>query len=257
MYYKLNLFHGPESGKYEHETDHTAIGMPSFSVSMLLVVLSLLSFLSLICEAASEYRYHFCSNETTFKPNSNYQSNLNHLLSSLTSNATRESGYYNATAGQSPDTTVYGLFLCRGDVSTDSCQTCVATATKEIVEQYCPVGKVAVIWYEECMLRYSNQSFFSTMDEAPSISLYNIQNIAEPDRFTEVQAVPPPPTPVLLAPPPAPAPGKRRFSLLIIVAIVASILVALLLLAISYYFLSRRARKKCNAVPDENGKSLN
>ena len=188
MYYKLNLFHGPESGKYEHKTDQTTIGIPSFSVSMLLVVLSLLSFLSLICEAAPQYRYHFCSNETTFKPNSNYQSNLNHLLSSLTSNATRQSGYYTATAGQSPDTTVYGLFLCRGDVSTDSCQTCVATATKEIVEQYCPVGKVAVIWYDECMLRYSNQSFFSTMDEAPSISLYNIQNITEPGRFTELLA---------------------------------------------------------------------
>ena len=32
MYYKLNLFHGPDSGKYEHETDHTTIGMPSFSL---------------------------------------------------------------------------------------------------------------------------------------------------------------------------------------------------------------------------------
>jgi hypothetical protein len=106
-----------------------------------------------------------------------FTTNLNHLLSSLTSNATRESGYYNATAGQSPDTTVYGLFLCRGYVSTDSYQTCVATATKEIVEQYCPIGKVAVIWYDECMLRYSNQSFFSTMDEVPSISLYNTSRI--------------------------------------------------------------------------------
>ncbi len=51
--------------------------------------------------------------------------------------------------------------------------------------------------------------------------------------------------------------GKRKFSLLIIVAIVAPIVVALLLLPISYYFLSKRARKNYNAVPDENGKSLN
>ncbi|KAK7838497.1 cysteine-rich receptor-like protein kinase 25 [Quercus suber] len=159
------------------------MGMPSFNVSMFLLILSLLSFLSLNSEAAPEYRYHFCSNETTFTPNSTYHSNFNRLLSSLTSNSTRESGFYNTTVGQTPETTVYGLFFCRGDLTPDDCRVCVSTATKEIVEQYCPIQKVAVIWYSECVLRYSNKSFFSTMDEVPSVSLYNIQNTTEQDRF--------------------------------------------------------------------------
>uniref|UniRef100_A0A7N2LUD9 Gnk2-homologous domain-containing protein n=1 Tax=Quercus lobata TaxID=97700 RepID=A0A7N2LUD9_QUELO len=158
------------------------MGMPSFNVSRFPLTLSLLSFLSLNIEAAPEYRYHFCSNETTFTPNSTYQSNFNHLLSSLSSNSMRESGFYNTTVGQTPETTVYGLFFCRGDLTTDECQDCVSTAIKE-VEQYCPVEKVAVIWYSECVLRYSNKSFFSTMDEHPSVSLYNIQNTTEQDRF--------------------------------------------------------------------------
>uniref|UniRef100_A0A2N9F935 Gnk2-homologous domain-containing protein n=1 Tax=Fagus sylvatica TaxID=28930 RepID=A0A2N9F935_FAGSY len=175
MFYKLNLLHGP---------DHTIMGMPSFSVSMLLVVLSLLNFIS---EAQRPgYPFFFCPEETTFTPNSTYQSNLNHLLSSLTSNANRESGYYNTTAGQSPGTTIYGLFLCRGDLTPEKCQKCVATATKEIIEKYCPVGKVAVIWYNECMLRYSNQSFLSTMDDTPIRYQHHSQDM--PDRFTQLLA---------------------------------------------------------------------
>ncbi|KAL4632289.1 hypothetical protein ACB092_04G039100 [Castanea dentata] len=172
--------------KNKHKTDQTTIGMPSFSVSMLLLILSLLSFLSLNSEAAPEYRIHFCSNRTTFTPNSTYQSNFNRLLSFLTSNSTRESGFYNTTVGQTPETTVDGLFFCRGDLTPDECRDCVSTATKEIVEQYCPVEKVAVIWYRECVLRYSNKSFVSTMVQTPSVSRYNIHNITNSSRFTQL-----------------------------------------------------------------------
>ena len=161
--------------------------MSSFNVSMLLLIISFLSFLSLNSEAAPEYRSHFCSNETTFTPNSTYQSNLNRLLSSLSSNSTHESGFYNTTVGQTPETTVYGLFFCRGDLTPDECRDCVSTATKDIVqEQYCPVEKVAVIRYGECVLRYSNESFFSTMGEDLTFLLSNTQNITEQteqDRF--------------------------------------------------------------------------
>ncbi|KAM3749448.1 hypothetical protein ACB098_05G185900 [Castanea mollissima] len=163
------------------------MGMLSFNVSMFLLILSLLSFLRLNSEAAPEYRYHYCLNQTTFTRNSTYQSNLNRLLSSLSSNSTRESGFYNTTVGQTPETRVYGLFFCRGDLTPNDCRDCVSTATKVIVqEQYCPVEKVAVIWYGECVLRYSNQSFFSVMDEAPLISMYNIQNITNSSGFTQL-----------------------------------------------------------------------
>ena len=126
------------------------------------------------------------SSETTFTSNSTYQSNLNHLLSFLSSNSTRESGFYNTTTGQTPETIVYGLFFCRGDLTPDECRDCVSTAAKDIVEQYCPVEKVAVIWYGECVLRYSNQSFFSTMNKNHTFLMHNIQNITDPSRFTQL-----------------------------------------------------------------------
>ncbi|KAF3948093.1 hypothetical protein CMV_025864 [Castanea mollissima] len=135
---------------------------------MHLVLLSFLTSLSITSEAAL-YRYHFYSSQTTFSPNSTYQSNLNNLLSFLNANSIRETGFYNTTVGQTqtPENTVYGLFLCRGDLTTNECQDCVLTATKEIVQLYCAEEKEAVIWYDECMVRYSNRSFFSIMEDEP------------------------------------------------------------------------------------------
>ena len=109
--------------------------MVSLSISMVNLVLFWLSFLSLTSEAAPSYRFHICSNETIFIPNSAYQSNLNDLLFSLSSNSTRENGFYNNTVGQNPETSVYSLFLCRGDLIPDACQDCMSTATNEIVQQ--------------------------------------------------------------------------------------------------------------------------
>ena len=144
--------------------------MVSLSISMVNLVLFWLSFHSLTNEAAPSYRFHICSNETTFI----YQHNLKDLLLSLSSNSTREIGFYNNTVGQNPETSVYGLFLCRGDLTPDACQDCVSTATNEIVQRYCPVEKVAVIWYDECMLRYSNRSIFSVMENQPRKYLWNV-----------------------------------------------------------------------------------
>ncbi|KAK9936145.1 hypothetical protein M0R45_013005 [Rubus argutus] len=164
--------------------------MSSFNVFKALVLLSILGFLSVSIEAQSPaYRYHFCSNTTNFTPNSTYQSNLNLLLSSLTSNATLDIGFYYTTVGsQEPTAEVYGSFLCRGDLTPDLCKQCVATIAKDVVQKYCPLGKIAVIWYDLCMLRYSNQSFLGNMDEAPRIFLYNTGNISETTRFAQLLA---------------------------------------------------------------------
>ena len=155
------------------------------------VVLPILGFLGVCIEAqAPTYRYHVCSKTTIFTPNSSYQSNLNLLLSSLTSNATRDIGFYYTRAGVLDSTTevVYGSFLCRGDLTPELCQKCVATIAKDGVQTFCPLSKIAIIWYDECMLRYTNQSFLNRMDEAPRVSMWNIGNISDPTRFTQLLA---------------------------------------------------------------------
>ncbi|XP_047316276.1 cysteine-rich receptor-like protein kinase 10 isoform X2 [Impatiens glandulifera] len=144
--------------------------------------------LSLRSEATATYAYHICPNTTTYTSNSNFRSNLNLLLSTLSSNSTVPSGFYNATVGHSTNDTVYGLFLCRGDLSPESCQDCVTTAAGEIVSTYCPTQKRVVIWYEECMLRYSDQSIISIVDRSFRPTLYNTQNVTDPQGFTQALA---------------------------------------------------------------------
>ncbi|GMY37068.1 cysteine-rich receptor-like protein kinase 10 [Fagus crenata] len=146
-----------------------------FSISLFL----LLSLLSLTSEAAPTYANHYCSNSTFFTPNSTYQANLKLLLSSLSSNATRQDGFYKTTVGQSPPDIIIGLLLCRGDLTTAACQDCISKATKDI-QNRCPLDKVVLIWYDECTLRYSNESYLNDLVPFENITSEN-QIIAEAD----------------------------------------------------------------------------
>ncbi|KAF9672183.1 hypothetical protein SADUNF_Sadunf11G0014200 [Salix dunnii] len=154
-----------------------------------IIVLSLLS-LAIITQAQDPtFLYNYCPNTTTYTRNSTYQANLNLILSSLSSNATRSNinGFYNVSAGQAPDV-VYGMFLCRGDVSNSVCQSCVNFATKDVLEK-CPIEKVATIWYDECELRYSNRNIFSTVDQDLTLFLMSPNNVTvQPDNFNQLVA---------------------------------------------------------------------
>ncbi|GLT30980.1 hypothetical protein SLA2020_057500 [Shorea laevis] len=148
------------------------------------ITLFLLSFLCFTTEAQNAtFLSNYCPNTTTFTANSTYQSNLKTLLSALSSNATITNGFYNTTSGENPNM-VYGLFLCRGDVSTTVCRDCVAFAAGDSTQR-CPVEKDVVLWYDECLLRYSNQSIFSTVSNSVSVSMWNTQNATDPTRFND------------------------------------------------------------------------
>ena len=137
--YKANLCDGSEVGTMRHTK---------------ITLASLLSFLSFTSEAVPNYRFHICSEKTTFMPNTAYQYNLNSLLSSLSSNAMTQSGFYNTSVGKRPGSSVYGLFLCpcmprlHGNRNQSDC--------RSVLLPHSPIEKEAVIWYDECMLRYSN-----------------------------------------------------------------------------------------------------
>jgi hypothetical protein len=160
--------------------------MTSFNpFSLPIAFLSVLTFLNLITFAAAQnYLYHVCAN-TTFAQNSIYSSNINSLLSSLSSNATGNIEFYNTTAGQTTSSPVYGLFNCRGDVDGDMCRRCVVNATEKLSSK-CSGEKVAVTWYDECMIRYSNESIYFKVAVMPRINLLNTQNMTEQDRFNRL-----------------------------------------------------------------------
>ncbi|KAM7493134.1 hypothetical protein LguiB_027743 [Lonicera macranthoides] len=136
-------------------------------------IITNLCFVILITDTQAEPNYlvYDCPNTTTYTPNSAYQTNLNLLLSSLSSNSTNKGTIFSTSiVGKDPPNVVYGLFLCRGDLNALECHDCVANATGEITTR-CPNQKSAVIWYDECMLRYDNSSFFSTIEDKPTFNL--------------------------------------------------------------------------------------
>ncbi|KAG8635253.1 hypothetical protein MANES_16G013900v8 [Manihot esculenta] len=142
------------------------------------ISLSLLLSLAITAKAQPKYIHHFCSNTTIFSTNSTYQANLYVLFTFLSSNASRPLGFHYTSAGQNPDD-VYGSFLCRGDYSPDVCQDCVSFATQVDLARRCPVEEEAMIWYDQCFVRYSNSSFFSTMEQEPMIYNRNVNNVTD------------------------------------------------------------------------------
>ncbi|KAK6932386.1 Serine-threonine/tyrosine-protein kinase, catalytic domain [Dillenia turbinata] len=124
-----------------------------------------------------------CLTSPTFPSNGTYQASLNLLFSSLTSNSNSSNGFYNISIGNQAPDIAYGLFLCRGDVSSDICQVCVAAAQNDLM-QNCAEQTVAITYYQECLLRYSNRSIFSTMSNDPEIVIYNESSVREQrDKF--------------------------------------------------------------------------
>ncbi|XP_027364934.1 putative receptor-like protein kinase At4g00960 [Abrus precatorius] len=116
--------------------------------------------------SASVFNNVSCTSNQTFTPNTTFNTNLNILLSSLSSNVTNNVRFFNATTGTEDSDAVYGLYMCRGDVPFALCRECVGFATRTIAAS-CPTSKEAVIWYNECLLRYSYRLFFSKMEEWP------------------------------------------------------------------------------------------
>jgi hypothetical protein len=139
--------------------------MPSFKFLIFFSSLLVISLLSLSSgnEAAPTYMHHFCSGPgTNFTFTSTFKSNIDRVLFSLSSNAI-VTGFSNASAG-----VVSGLFLCRGDVNATVCQDCVAFGAFDILQR-CILQMGAIVWYDECLVRYSNESIFATLNEGPDM----------------------------------------------------------------------------------------
>ncbi|XP_061376553.1 cysteine-rich receptor-like protein kinase 25 [Gastrolobium bilobum] len=158
--------------------------MPSSKFSS--VFLSLFSFLLFPTEAAPIYNSHCCTDSIKFQPNSTFQTNLNLLLSFLSSNATEGTHFYKTIVGSESPNIVKGLFLCRGDTLTAGCHDCITAAAREI-KRLCPVDKEAIIWYDMCMLRYSNQYLNNIV---PGVDMSDSKSVdrAELNRFNELLA---------------------------------------------------------------------
>jgi Salt stress response/antifungal len=99
--------------------------------------------------------------DTANSTSSSFDSDLSRLFSSLTNN-TPSSGYSTSTVGQSGNK-IYGAAMCQAGTFYTDCNTCLNTAISNIF-QMCAKKVNATTWYDDCMLRYSNSEFFTSID---------------------------------------------------------------------------------------------
>ncbi|KAK9942730.1 hypothetical protein M0R45_008380 [Rubus argutus] len=86
---------------------------------------------------------HFCFSHENYTANSPYDAYLTRLLILLQTKVP-PTGFGLASTGQG-EKKANGLALCRGDVSSKDCTTCVVDASKDIRE-FCPNSQGAIIW---------------------------------------------------------------------------------------------------------------
>ncbi|XP_044466899.1 cysteine-rich receptor-like protein kinase 10 isoform X2 [Mangifera indica] len=162
---------------------HGRIKMASFKFFVFFQFVYLLcSLVSSINAFEPFYYYHICPNTSTLAINSTYQTSRNLLLTSLSSHV-NPNGFYNDTKGDGSNK-IYGLYLCRGDVNSSICQGCVSFATSDVTER-CPLQKQAVICYDECLLRFSNENFFSIVADDEGFMMANVDSLPDAERFSE------------------------------------------------------------------------
>ncbi|KAF8010885.1 hypothetical protein BT93_J1505 [Corymbia citriodora subsp. variegata] len=152
------------------------------------LLLFMLSFFTLkAAESTLTMSSHYCSNSSTFAPNSTYHANLDRVLDVLIRDvvADPDNEFNFTSSGASSSEAVYGSFMCRGDVSNKECADCVKNARVEIT-QLCQMTKTTFMWYDQCMLRYSNTNFTRKMELEPRLGGYNDENIDQSDEFMKL-----------------------------------------------------------------------
>ncbi|KAI8031863.1 Cysteine-rich repeat secretory protein 38 [Camellia lanceoleosa] len=151
---------------------------------MLLLLLPYLLFLGSLrlILAYEDPRVTLCGIDTTYTSNSTFSTNLSLALTTLR-NSTAATGF-NATTIATKNMTdpVTALALCRANLSSSDCQTCVNAATSGIL-QACPNQIVAQVWYTLCMVRYSSVNFISKPDYSIGFMLYNVRDAPDQNDY--------------------------------------------------------------------------
>ncbi|KAL9665305.1 hypothetical protein QQ045_020722 [Rhodiola kirilowii] len=109
------------------------------------------------------YNYHACSGDyDTFQSTSVFATNLDQVLSSFSNLDQTKNGFHNLSVGIHSQQ-ANSLALCRGDVSESSCLECIKFGANELPRR-CPAQLGAIIWYDNCMFRYTNWYMFRSVE---------------------------------------------------------------------------------------------
>ncbi|XP_056172024.1 cysteine-rich receptor-like protein kinase 29 [Syzygium oleosum] len=147
-----------------------------------LLLLLLLMFASTI---NAQFPASYCGSTGNFTANSTYQTTLTTLLSSIstTNSLSLSYGFFNVSAAvSSTSQTLYVFGLCRGDLTALGCRACL-NALASSMRRLCPLQKEALLYTGNCIIRYSDASFFGTVATEPTYVARTADNVSSPDTY--------------------------------------------------------------------------
>ncbi|GAB4828732.1 hypothetical protein Ancab_018400 [Ancistrocladus abbreviatus] len=112
--------------------------------------------------AMDSFVYGGCS-QLKYAPNSQYETNVNSLLTSLVNSAMYTS-FNKFTIGGGSSDVVYGLFQCRPDLRQSDCSSCVAHSVSQL-GVLCVNTCGGALQLDGCFVKYDNSSFLGVEDK--------------------------------------------------------------------------------------------
>ena len=132
-------------------------------------VLLVAAALALMIPFAAAQPWQACDSQSgNYSAGSTYADNLLRLVSVLRANASNSPALF--ASGSAGADAVYGLVLCRGDVSASDCFDC-GTRAGEDVQRVCNRTRDAALVYNQCYVRFAAADFLASPDNTGMVPL--------------------------------------------------------------------------------------
>ncbi|TVU06717.1 hypothetical protein EJB05_49945, partial [Eragrostis curvula] len=111
--------------------------------------------------------WRVCTPRGGFTHESPYDKNLNALFNMVSYDAVDNSGLLiNATVGK-PNDVAFGVAMCFQDSNWADCVRCLDLAPS-YATRACPYNRTVALLFNDCIIRYSDENFFSTVTDPDS-----------------------------------------------------------------------------------------
>ncbi|CAO2842644.1 unnamed protein product [Amaranthus hypochondriacus] len=141
-----------------------------------LILIQLYSIYPTYCQLLN-FPGSYCYTNGNYTNTSTYKTNLDTLLFTLANLLRNSAFFYNLTIGNDPNK-VYATFLCGGDLTPQLCRNCLDNSMSKLLRT-CPTQKAALEWYDDCMLRYSNQPILGISQDFAAYIGVSFENVTD------------------------------------------------------------------------------
>ncbi|TVU40131.1 hypothetical protein EJB05_13581, partial [Eragrostis curvula] len=174
--------HSSKGSRFSFDMDAaTPVSCPSISAPRFLLLIVTVVLLPCVVtqpsagnlcgtKAGGRYVCPDCSTSASASTHgASFEANLFRFQKAIEDMLVPNAGFLNATfAGGDAKDTVYGLATCLADAERADCVVCLAGAAADLPRTRCSCHRELVLWYEHCLVRFDNVSFFGAADTSPA-----------------------------------------------------------------------------------------